>query len=451
MCKALCPFHNPEAVLRAIFSELPSLVALAVPIVLGMAASTLLGVTDTLMLAPLGAVPLAAVGMTSAVSLILISAIAGLLSALSVRIGAAHGAGAGRQIPAMLKAGLTLGLLVGMAGTAVMLALWPLMPLLGQPPEVIAIAFPYWVAVSVMLIPYSVLTVFASVFEAVDRPWLGTALAFLAVVVNIPLNYALIWGIGPFPMLGLAGAGLATLLAESFALLVAFGLWRYAPALRRLRLRRVMAWGDLRATLRNGAPMGVLYVAETGAMAVATLIIGLFGTVALAGNQVAMSVGALLYMVPLGVAEAVSIRVAQARGAGAAQRLRPIVFAALMAALIWLTGAAMILGFGGGRIAAAISSDPAVIAVASTIFFVFALSQIMDGVQSTMMGALRGLSDTGFAAAVSTTAYWLLGLPLGWVLAHQAGMGPAGVWVGFVVALSLAGLILLARFWHKTR
>jgi multidrug resistance protein, MATE family len=437
--------------LRAILSELPRILSLAVPIVLGMAGSTLISVTDTLMLAPLGALPLAAVGMTGAVSLMMVAAIAGLLSALSVRIGAAYGARAGRAIPVMLRAGLMLGLTVGVAGAGVMLAMWPLMPLLGQPAEVIAIAFPYWASIALMLIPYSLLTVFASVFEAVDRPWLGTALALFAVLVNIPLNYALIWGIGPFPQLGLLGAGLASLLAETIALALAFGLWRFAPSLRRLRLRGTLSWADMRATLRLGAPMGVLYIAETGAMAVATLIIGLFGTVALAGNQVAMSVAGLLYMVPLGVAEAVSIRVAQARGARAAQRLRPIVFAALLAALVWLIGAALLLGLGGARIAAAISNDAEVIAVAATIFFVFALTQVMDGVQSTMLGALRGLSDTGFAASVSTAAYWLLGLPLGWVLAHQGGMGPAGVWAGFVIALSLAGAAMLVRFWHKTR
>jgi MATE family multidrug resistance protein len=115
-----------------------------------------------------------------------------------------------------------------------------------------------------------------------------------------------------------------------------------------------------------------------------------------------------------------------------------------------MVGAAVVLGLCGATIASWITDEPEVIAIAATIFFVFAFSQVMDGVQSTMTGALRGLSDTGFPAVVSMIAYWVLGLPLGWVLAHQAGMGPAGVWAGFVIALGLAGLVLVWRFLRQT-
>jgi MATE family multidrug resistance protein len=123
--------------MRAIAAQVPGIVGLALPIVMGLAASTLIGVTDSVMLAPLGPVPLAAVGLTGAVAVLFYSAIYGLLSALSVRIGAAWGAGEGRRIPAILRSGLVLGLLVGVGAAALMAALWPLLPLLRQPPEVI--------------------------------------------------------------------------------------------------------------------------------------------------------------------------------------------------------------------------------------------------------------------------------------------------------------------------
>ncbi len=174
----------------AVRREIRPILALAVPIVAGLGASTLLGVTDSIMLAPLGALPLAAVGITNAVAVILFAAVYGLLSALSVHVGTAHGAGQRRRIPAILRNGLVLGALVGGLGAAVMLALWPLLPHLGQPAEVLAIMFPYWVAISLMMLPFSVLTVFKSTFEAVDRPWLGAGFAFLAVAINVPLNYA---------------------------------------------------------------------------------------------------------------------------------------------------------------------------------------------------------------------------------------------------------------------
>ena len=179
------------------------------------------------------------------------------------------------------------------------------------------------------MIPFAVLTVFKATFEAVDRPWLGAGFALLAVAINVPLNYALIWGVGPLPRLGLTGAGIASLAAEALALAAAWTYWQQAKSMRRLRLRRGLSGAEIASVAREGAPLGLMYIAETGAMAVATLMVGTFGAVALAGNQVAMSVGGLLYMVPLGIAGAVAIRVAQERGAGNRAALRPITWAAL--------------------------------------------------------------------------------------------------------------------------
>ena len=436
---------------RLTLREVPGLFGLAVPIVVGLAASTLSGVTDSLMLAPLGAVPLAAVGLTSAVGVLFYAAIYGLLAALSVRIGTAFGARSGRAIPGILRAGRGLGTVVGVAAAAVMGALWPLLPYLNQPEEVIAAMPAYWAWICAFLVPFAILTAFKSAFEAVGKPWLGTGFALLGVAINVPLNYALIWGLGPFPQLGLTGAGLASFLAEAFALLAAYGWWRLAPSMRRLRLRRKVALAEMAATAREGAPLGLMYVVETASVGVATLMIGGFGAVALAGNQVAQSVGGLLYMLPLGVAGAVAIRVAQARGAGNGAALRPIALAALGMALIWLTAAALVLATRGEAIARLITDDPQVVAVAAAIFLAFAAMQISDGVQSAMLGALRGLSDTAWPAMVSAVAYWVLALPLGWALAYPLGLGPAGVWAGFILPLGGAGVALTVRFWRKTR
>lgn len=444
-----CAEHKMST-LKAIRQQIPSLMALAVPIVAGLGASTLLGVADAVMLAPLGPLPLAAVGITNAVAVILFTAIYGLLSALSVRVGTAQGAGQARRIPALLRNGLALGAIVGVLGAVAMVATWPLLPWWGQPSEVLDIMLPYWLATAASMLPFALLAVFKATLEAVDRPWLGTGFAMLAVVAKLPLNQALIWGIGPVPMLGLTGAGVASLLAETLALAAAWLYWQRARSMRRLRLRSVVSGRAMASLAREGAPLGLMYVAETGAVAVATLVIGTFGAVALAGNQVAMSVGGLLYMVPLGVAGAVAIRVAQERGARNHAALRPIAWAALSLATVWLALAAAVLGLHGQAIARSITQQPEVVAVAATLFFVFACSQVMDGVQSTMTGALRGLSDTGFPAWLSLLAYWALGLPLGWALAHPAGWGPAGVWTGFVVALGLAAPVLVWRFVKQT-
>lgn len=436
--------------LSAIRAEMPGTLCLSLPIVAGLAASTLLGVTDTIMLAPLGAVPLAGVGLTFSMSIIIGATVFGLISGVSMRISAAHGGRQGRAIPGMLRGGLMLGGLMGAAGGIAMVAVWPLLPLFGQPPEVLAVLFPYWCLIAAFTLPFAMLMVLKSAFEAVGRPWIGTAFAYLGAALNVPLNYVLIWGLGPVPALGLTGAGIGSLLAETLALLAAIGWWRFAPSMRRLRLRRPLDWTEVAASAREGAPMGLMYLAETGAMTVLTLIVGTFGAVALAANQVALSVGGLIYMLPLGIAQAVAIRVAQARGAGEEARLRPVVWAGLMLALIWLGAAMVVLVAGGRAIAGAISPDPEVVVQAAVIFVVFGAMQLFDGVQSTMVGALRGLSATAVAARVSMVAFWVLGIPAAWVMAHALGLGVPGVWGGWLIAQIVAGGVLVVYFLRLT-
>lgn len=436
---------------KAVYKEIPSIAGLAVPLIAGLAAGTLISVADAIMLAPLGAIPLAAVGLTAAVAGLLYAAIYGMMSALSVRIGTAWGAGEERRIPLILRNGLILGTMVGVAAAALMGDMWPLLGYLNQPPEVLAAMGGYWACIALYMVPYAVLTAFISAFEAVDRPWTGTAFAFVGVALNVPLNYVLIYGFWPIPPLGLTGAGVAALLAESTALLAALLYWRSAWSTRRLRLRRDVDGAELVEAVREGAPMGLLYLVESGSVTAATMLVGAFGTVALAGNEVAMSVGGVLYMVPMGVAGAVAIRVAQAKGAGDIETLRRIALAALSLVTGWLTMAAIGLFLFGHALARLISDDPAVVDVAAGIFRVFALFQIMDGVQSTALGALRGMSDTRWPALVSFIAYWLISLPLGWVLAHYGGMGPAGIWAGFFLGLLVAAVALVHRFRKKTR
>lgn len=431
--------------------EFVSITRLAVPIVVGLSTGALITVTDAIMLAPLGPVPLAAAGLAGAVATVLFAAIYGFLSVLSVRIGTAYGAGQARRIAGVWRTGLWLGLGTGLAAALLMALTWPLMPLLDQPAEVLAIAGPYWLLIAAFLVPFAILTVFKSAFEAIDRPWTGTLFGVLACVLNVPLNYVLIHGIGGFEGLGLTGAGIASLLAETVAMAVAYLYWRRAASTARLRVRGQREPEDLRSVAREGAPLGLMYIAETGAMAVATMLIGLFGTVALAANQVALSVGTLLYMVPLGVAGAVAIRVSQAAGAGRTNQVRAITLAAIVMATAWLGLSATLLAFQGETIARLITQDPEVVAVAASIFFIFALSQVMDGLQSTLVGALRGLSDTGLPSIVSIVAYWPVALPVGWLLATHAGMGPSGVWLGFVCALGPAALVLGWRFHVLTR
>ncbi len=193
----------------------------------------------------------------------------------------------------------------------------------------------------------------------------------------------------------------------------------------------------MRATAREGAPLGIMYVIETAAVGVATLMIGAFGTVALAGNQVAQSVGGLLYMLPLGVAGAVAIRVAQERGAGNVAALRPIAYAALAVAMIWLVGAALVLATQGAAIARLVTDDPAVVSVAAAIFLAFAPMQISDGCNLRCSGPCVGCRIRCGPPPYRPSAIgwcpcrWAMSLRITLALARRAsGRGSSWRWPG---------------------
>lgn len=428
-------------------AEVWPLLRLALPIVVGLAASTLIGVVDTIMIAPLGTLALAAASLTTAVIIIFYSALYGFVSAVGVEAAHRHGAGDAEGVADALRVGLRLAAIAGSAGALVMAAVFLLLPALGQPPEVLAIAGPYWLAMSGLLLPVSLLMVVSQVLNAIDRPWIAASFAFVGVILNVPLNYVLIWGIGGWPGLGLLGAGLASLAAEGIAVAVALiwlrraGLWTARPAPPKLARRLA----------RDGLPLGIGYAGEGAAFALVGVLLGLFGAVALAANQIVQSVGAVLYMLPLGMSAAVAIRVSQARGAGDRARLRPIAAAAIGAVTAWMGVVTVGLILLGRSVAAALSDDAEVVALAAAMFVAVAVIQIFDGIQSTALGALRGAADFNWPTAFTLACYWLFALPLAWVIGIAAGFGPLGVWAGYGAGIVLAALVLPLRFWRLSR
>lgn len=186
-------------------------------------------------------------------------------------------------------------------------------------------------------------------------------------------------------------------------------------------------------------------------MVVAAWMLGWLGNAALAANQVVQSIGALLYMLPLGMAAAVSIRISQAQGRGETARIRAIGSATFASVTAWMLVATVLLALFGQRIAEAMSDDPQVIAIAVPMFVVVAAMQVADGLQSTALGALRGLQDYRWPVGVTLVSYWLLALPLSYWLAFHSPLGAVGVWVGFASGLAVAAVLLPWRFYRLQR
>lgn len=436
---------------RAALAEVASLATLAAPLVAGLVVATGILVIDTAMLGPLGELPLAAVSIASSVIVIFYAALYGFAGPVGLFAGRGHGAEDLPEIGRVARHGAALAAIGGSFGAVMMGSFLWLLPYLGQPAEVIAVIGPYWLFVSAMLLPFTLQLAAKNLLDATDQPWTAVALTCVSVGLNVVFNYAFIYGHLGAPALGLTGAGLASLLAQSLGAAITWAYVRFHPRLKAWWTRPGIDREGLVQQWREALPMTVQYFLEGAAVAVAGILIGLFGATALAGNQIALAVGATLYMLPLGISAAVTIRVAQVIGAEDRSRVAAIGHAGLGIVTIWMGVFAVVFWLAGGTIARLFIDDPAVIAAAAAIFVVFGCTQLCDGIQSVSLGALRGMLDNQWPTRVSLIAYWLIALPLSWVFGFTLGFGAPGVWAGFGIGLLIAAVALGWRFHAKTQ
>lgn len=431
--------------------EAGSLVRLATPIMAGMVVWTALGLIDGLMIGRLGTVELAAASLVTSALLILLAGLYGFLLPSAILTGEAHGAASAARAGQVLSHAWGVALLTGTGAALLFAAAWLVVPWLRQPAPVVAAALGFWMVSGLTMIPNALMVVTKQFYESVDRPWTALLLLLPGLLLKVPLNALLMFGWGPWPGLGLVGAAVASLIVLS--------LWTASLALHlalapsmapyRSALRRPGPAGMVQQ-MRSGSFMGLQYVLEGGAVSIAGVAIGWLGAVALAANQIAFAVGSVLYMVPLGMAAAAAVRIAQAQGAGERHRLRAIGDAANGAVVLWMLAAGVLFVVAGRELARAFTDDPEVIEVAAAMFLVFAAMQVFDGIQSVSLGALRGLHDTRWPTLVSLVAYWCLALPLAWLLAWPLGLGAPGIWAGFGAGVAVAAVLLFGRLRRRT-
>ncbi|HEX2861371.1 MAG TPA: MATE family efflux transporter, partial [Lacunisphaera sp.] len=309
-----------------------------------------------------------------------------------------------------------------------------------------AVVRPFFLLNALSLIPVFYFQVQRQYLDALGRPWVGTSIILADVGLNALLNWVFIWGHWGVPALGLTGSGLATLIARIVAVsAIAFWLRREqvpAGALERVRFR---------AMLQMGVPAAGSLLFESGAFAAAMLMMGWLGAVPLAAHQIALSCAAFTFMFPLGLSMATSIRISKTLGEGRRDALRAIGFGTYGFGCLLMVGFAAVFVVAGKLLAAGFTADPVVIALAAQLLIVAAIFQLFDGGQVIAAGALRGLTDVKVPTLITFIAYWVLSLPLGYLLAFRTALGPVGIWAGLAGGLACAAVLLGWRFHRLTR
>jgi multidrug resistance protein, MATE family len=284
--------------------------------------------------------------------------------------------------------------------------------------------------------------------EALSRPWVPFWIMMGGVLLNIGLNWIFIYGNLGFPAMGLDGAGVATTIAR---LAVAGTIIAYILAAPSLARSLPIAWFgrglrmEIRRLLAIGLPSGGMHLAEVSGFASGSLMMGWLGAGALAAHQIAITCAATTFMIPLGLSQAVSVRIGQARGAAEEDRYLPIILGASGVTALIMGIFAVIFMRAGATIATWFVANSAVTSLAAQLLLVAGLFKVFDGIQITSAGALRGFEDTRMPMLIGVLAYWFVALPTSYLCAFQLGFGPTGIWFGFVAGLAFAAAALVAR------
>jgi multidrug resistance protein, MATE family len=301
--------------------------------------------------------------------------------------------------------------------------------------------------------------VLRSLLSALERPRAVMIVLALCVPANAGLNWVLIFGHFGAPAFGFIGAAYASATVQWLMLLgAAASVWmlRRRGQAPRLRGERRDILSDFRRIARIGGPIAGMIALEIGVFTLSAAVVGLFGASALAAHQIAINYASITFMVPLGIAQAATVRVAAQRGAGRASGARRAAFVALAMGATFMAASALVIWTMPQTIVAAYVAvdDPAnreLVALALRFLAFAAAFQIADGVQCVAAGGLRGYEDTTTPMLLAAIGYWGVGFAGGWALAFPFGLGPAGLWWGFVLGLATVALLLSARLWRQTR
>ena len=427
---------------------------LALPLIVGQVSQMLMGVVDTMMIGRVGVTELAASSFANTILYLPMMFGIGMSMAVSIRVSQARGA----EDPAAARGALRHGLWIAVGiALLTLLAAWLMVSRLDwfrQTPEVVAAVPGYFLWVAASMLPAMAGMAVKNHADAMNRPWPVFWITLGSVLANVGLNWIFIFGKLGAPAMGLDGAGLATFLAR----FLGFGgmiLWC-------LRDRRIREWVPyrwfrapdmtaVRDLVRVGFPASMQLLAEVSAFVFATLLIGTLGEAALASHQIALSCAATVFMVPLGISMAQTVRIGEVVGAKEPWRMRPILLSGWAMGLGYALFAVLAFLLFRERIAGWFIEDRATLEVAAGLLLVAGAFQFSDTVQIIAAGSLRGLDDVKIPAWIAFCAYWVVSIPMGWALAIPGGWGVNGMWWGITLGLTLTAAALTVRALRKTR
>lgn len=429
-------------------------IALAWPVVLGQLGHVMVGLADSIMIGRLGTIPLAAGAFANSVFVIPMVFGIGMAFGLTTPVANADGEGKPLKVRSYLKHSIYLNTAIAIFLFLLLLVFSNFMHLLGQEPEVVGLAQPYFLIISSSIIPLLTFLTFKQFAEGLSDTRMAMAISIGANLVNVGLNYLLIYGNFGFPEMGLNGAGYATLISR--ILMVGAMVWYIFSKSRFKAYTHKIEWKILKRNqfkklLDIGVPSGLQYIFEVSAFATAAIFMGWISAESLAAHQIAISLAAVSYMAATGLGAAANVRVSNQLGANNIPAMRLAARTNFIMTLYFMAFAGMVFFVGRHWLPSFYSDDPAVLKLASNLLVVAVFFQLFDGIQVTALGALRGISETKIPTYITLFSYWVVGLPSCYLLGIVLEWGGMGIWYGLALGLICSSILLYTRFEKRSK
>jgi len=427
---------------------------LSYPVIIGQLGFIMMGVVDSLMVGNIGATPLAAASLANSLFILILVIGIGISYAITPLVAIAVGANKFSDCGIIFRQALIVDMVFGILLMLFVFVCSGFLIYLNQPPEVVKLATSYLNILGFSILPVMLFQTYKQFIEGMSIMRPAMVLTIMANFINAFVNWVLIYGNFGFPAMGLDGAGWATFSSRLF---MGIGLMWFVMSssqfsqydvtfhFRKINIKVI------KKLLGLGLPSAFQYIFEVGAFSFAAIMIGWLGTKQLAAHQIAINLASISFMCALGISAAGSIRVGNAVGKQDVKEIRRAGFSAI------LVGQGMMASFGiifiifQKFLPTLYIDDQTVISLASSLLIIASIFQIADGTQAVGIGILRGLTDVKGPTVITFIAYWILGLPIGYVLGFMFDMSVQGVWIGLLIGLTASATMLTLRFNKKSR
>jgi len=435
-------------------NEIKKTIYLSIPIVVGQIGQLSMSVVDNIMVGKVGVQALAAASIANALFTLVMVVGFGISMAITPLTAIALGRGKDMECGVILRQGLILNLLFGIVLCGITFGVSECIRFMDQPIDIVAPSALYMKVLGFSIIPMMIFQSYRQFAEGVSFLKPAMIITLLANLINIFVNWVFIYGNLGVPAMGLTGAGFATISSRifmaAFLMIVVMKFKSFKQFDPTLNYRKI-DFSIMKKLLKIGIPSGCQYFFEVSAFAASSVMIGWIGATELAAHQIAMNLASISFMVAMGISAAATIRVGNAVGKNDIHATRTAGFSATILCAVFMASAGLFFIHFRHILPGFYLSEVKVIELASTVLIIAAIFQVSDGTQAVGLGILRGITDMKIPTFFTFAAYWLLGLPSGYILAFKFNLGIMGVWYGLLTSLTVSAFLMIARFHFKSK